>query len=201
MILYKMTRDGTPYHRWYSMIWEVLKGPPPRVNFKNVVWQLFFKLWPPTNKARVCNKALKSQQTSFPNRPLPWTLNFLSDDTPCPQTFRASWQRLAELGARIWDLRRGLFHRGWFQNTIFYSKQHGKQHCCTTDTTCNNIFVETTSFETTPYASPDACWSRSVGALLVRKKPWTFELRASKWGGFAGEKAVDILNNQRFSHQ
>ena len=43
---------------------------------------------------------------------------------------------------------------GWFQNTIFRSKQHGKQHFCNTDTACNNMFFETTPFETTPYASP-----------------------------------------------
>ena len=30
-------------------------------------------------------------------------------------------------------------------------KQHGKQHCCNTDTTCNDTFVETTPFETYIY--------------------------------------------------
>ena len=54
----------------------------------------------------------------------------------------------------IWDLRRGLFRRVRFQNTRFCLKHHGKQHCCNADTTCNNTFVETTPFETTPYASP-----------------------------------------------
>ena len=47
----------------------------------------------------------------------------------------------------------GCFKRGWFRNTRFRSKQHGKQHRGSTDTTCNNVFVEATPFETTPYAS------------------------------------------------
>ena len=46
------------------------------------------------------------------------------------------------------------FHMGWFQNNSFAEKQHGKQHRCDTDTTCNNMSFETAPFETTPYASP-----------------------------------------------
>ena len=55
--------------------WEVLKGPPLRVNFENALWHLFAKLWPPTNKARECNKAMESQTTICQIDPLPWTLN------------------------------------------------------------------------------------------------------------------------------
>ena len=50
-----------------------------------------------------------------------------------------------------WDLRRGLFHRGWLQNTRCCLQRHGKHHCCNTDTTCNHIYFETTPFETTPF--------------------------------------------------
>ena len=57
------------------------------------------------------------------------------------------------------DSRRGLFHRGLFQNIGFCSKLNGKQHCSNTDTTCNHLFFETTPFETTPYASPKRCSS------------------------------------------
>ena len=57
----------------------------------------------------------------------------------------------------IWDVPRGLLHRGWLQNARFRSRQHGKQHWCNTDTACNNVFFETNPFETTPYASPDSC--------------------------------------------
>ena len=60
------------------------------------------------------------------------------------------------------DLRRGWFRRGWFQNTLFRLKQHGERHYFNTDTTCNNMFFETTPFETTPYASPKLRGGRGV---------------------------------------
>ena len=50
------------------------------------------------------------------------------------------------------DLHRGLLQRGRFQNTIGCFKQHGKQHCCNTGTTCSNTFLGATPFETIPYA-------------------------------------------------
>ena len=45
--------------------WEVSKGVPLRVNFENAVWHVLFKVWHPKNKARVCNKALKSSENTF----------------------------------------------------------------------------------------------------------------------------------------
>ena len=50
----------------------------------------------------------------------------------------------------IRDVHRGLFHRGWFQNNMCCLKLHSKQHCCNTDTTCNDVY-----FETTPYENPN----------------------------------------------
>ena len=59
----------------------------------------------------------------------------------------------------------GLFHQGWFQNNRRRIKQHGKRHCCNTDSTYSNLFVETTPSETTPYESPNA-WLRAGAHLF-----------------------------------
>ena len=40
---------------------------------------------------------------------------------------------------KVRDLRRGLSHRGWFQNNRCCLKQHGKRHCCNPDTTCISL--------------------------------------------------------------
>ena len=52
------------------------------------------------------------------------------------------------------------FHRGRSRNTRCCLKQHGTQHYCNTDTTCNHIFSETTPFETTPYAGRKSCFEQ-----------------------------------------
>ena len=66
------------------------------------------------------------------------------------------------LGKKL-DLRRGLFHRWWFPNTRFRSRQHGKQHCCNTDTTYNNMIVKPHSLKPPPTQVPinaklRTCW-------------------------------------------
>ena len=63
------------------------------------------------------------------------------------------------------DLRRGLLHRG-LQNTRFRSKQHGKQHCCSTDTTCNIMFLKPPPSKPHPCASPNLGWE--VGCEMLR---------------------------------
>ena len=76
----------------------------------------------------------------------------------CKATFSQSNHR---------DLRRGLFHRGRFQNTRCCLKQHGKQHCCNTDTTCNNIFSEATPSKPPPSQVPKP-HSRGFPSGIIR---------------------------------
>ena len=63
------------------------------------------------------------------------------------------------------DFRRGLIHRrsGFKTVNMCCLNQHGTQHCCNADATCNNMCFESTPFETTPYASPQKL--RAAGPL------------------------------------
>ena len=79
-----------------------------------------------------------------------------------------TWGTLCSEEGCVGSLHRGSFHRGWVQKSRFFRKQHASSTALPR-TTCNNLLLETTPSETTPYASPDGGLSPALrwhGRLL-----------------------------------